>query len=220
MITMNYGYVRVSTREQNEERQMQQMREYIDDDRRIMVDKASGKDFKRTSYRLLTGTSESAALLREGDTLYISSIDRLGRNYEEIRKEWQKITQDLKVNIIVLDMPLLNTNENSLDIKFLSDMILQILSYVAERERASIKIRQRQGIDVMPVINGKRVSRKTGNATGRPAINFPADWEKVYNEWQNGTITATAAMQKLGLKRTTFYNLVHKYQNITKKSDN
>lgn len=217
---MNYGYVRVSTREQNEERQMQQMREYIDDDRRIMVDKASGKDFKRTSYRLLTGTSESAALLREGDTLYISSIDRLGRNYEEIRKEWQKITKELKVNIIVLDMPILSTNENNLDMKFLSDMVLQILSYVAERERASIKLRQRQGIDVMPVINGKRVSRKTGKATGRPAIDFPKDWEKVYNEWQNGNITATAAMQRLGLKRTTFYNLVHKYQNITKKSDN
>lgn len=216
---MNYGYVRVSTREQNEERQMQQMREYIDDDRRIMVDKASGKDFKRTSYRLLTGTSESAALLREGDTLYISSIDRLGRNYEEIRKEWQKITKELKVNIIVLDMPILSTNENNLDMKFLSDMVLQILSYVAERERASIKLRQRQGIDVMPVINGKRVSRKTGKATGRPAIDFPKDWEKVYNEWQNGNITATAAMQKLGLKRTTFYNLVHRYQNITKKSD-
>lgn len=214
---MNYGYVRVSTREQNEERQMQQMREYIDDDRRIMVDKASGKDFKRTSYRLLTGTSESAALLREGDTLYISSIDRLGRNYEEIRKEWQKITKELKVNIIVLDMPILSTNENNLDMKFLSDMVLQILSYVAERERASIKLRQRQGIDVMPVINGKRVSRKTGKATGRPAIDFPKDWEKVYNEWQNGNITATAAMQKLGLKRTTFYNLVHRYQNITKK---
>lgn len=217
---MKYGYIRVSTREQNTMRQYEQIRQYIDDDRFIFEDKASGKDFKRDSYLLLTGTEKTAPLLRKGDVLYICSIDRLGRNYNEIHREWRKITKEICADIVVLDLPLLNTTaDSSLDNRFIADLTLQILAYVAEKERVSIKARQRAGIDVMPIVNGKRISAKTGNAMGRPSIDFPKDWKEVYNEWQNGTITATAAMQMLHLKRTTFYNLVHRYQDITKKSD-
>lgn len=213
---MDYGYARVSTVEQNLERQLQQIREYVKDERNIVVDKASGKDFKRSGYNLLTGTDETAPLLRSGDTLYICSIDRLGRNYDEIRKEWQKITQELNVDIVVLDMPLLNTkgiDGSNLDSKFIADLTLQIISYVADKERRAIKERQRQGIDVMPVVNGKRVSLKTGRATGRPTTEYPENWVDVYNKWKSGEITATEAIKRLGLKRTTFYRLVAKYTN-------
>ena len=213
---MDYGYARVSTVEQNLERQLQQIREYVKDERNIVVDKASGKDFKRSGYNLLTGTDETAPLLRSGDTLYICSIDRLGRNYDEIRKEWQKITQELNVDIVVLDMPLLNTkgvDGNNLDSKFIADLTLQIISYVADKERRAIKERQRQGIDVMPIKNGKRVSAKTGRATGRPEVTYPENWKNVYSIWKSGEITATEAIKRLGLKRTTFYRLVAKYTN-------
>lgn len=198
---------------------MQQIREYVNDDRRIFVDKASGKDFKRPMYKLLVGTEETAPLLRNGDTLYITSLDRLGRNYDEIRKEWRKITQDLCVNIIVLDMPLLSVKreeKNNLDSRFVAELTLQILSYVAEKERLSIRSRQRQGIDVMPVIDGKRVSLKTGRPTGRPPIQYPTEWKEIYDKWTNGEITATAAMKQLKLKRSTFYRLVIKYRQNTK----
>ena len=213
---MDYGYARVSTVEQNLERQLQQIREYVKDERNIVVDKASGKDFKRSGYNLLTGTDETAPLLRSGDTLYICSIDRLGRNYDEIRKEWQKITQELNVDIVVLDMPLLNTkgvDGNNLDSKFIADLTLQIISYVADKERRAIKERQRQGIDVMPIKNGKRVPAKTGRATGRPEVTYPENWKNVYSIWKSGEITATEAIKRLGLKRTTFYRLVAKYTN-------
>ena len=216
---MVYGYVRVSTKEQNTERQLQQIREFVKDERNIVVDKASGKDFKRSGYKLLTGTSETAPLLREGDMLYVCSIDRLGRNYDEIREEWRKLTQELKVDIAVLDMPLLNTkgadDGTTLDKRFIADLVLQILSYVAEKERSAIKERQRQGIDVMPIKDGKRVSAKTGRATGRPEVEYPKNWTEVYNKWQSGNITATQAIQELKLKRTTFYRLVNKYKSVT-----
>lgn len=216
---MVYGYVRVSTKEQNTERQLQQIREFVKDERNIVVDKASGKDFKRSGYKLLTGTSETAPLLREGDMLYVCSIDRLGRNYDEIREEWRKLTQELKVDIAVLDMPLLNTKGadegTTLDKRFIADLVLQILSYVAEKERSAIKERQRQGIDVMPIKDGKRVSAKTGRATGRPEVEYPKNWTEVYNKWQSGNITATQAIQDLKLKRTTFYRLVNKYKSVT-----
>lgn len=216
---MVYGYVRVSTKEQNTERQLQQIREFVKDERNIVVDKASGKDFKRSGYKLLTGTSETAPLLREGDMLYVCSIDRLGRNYDEIREEWRKLTQELKVDIAVLDMPLLNTKGadegTTLDKRFIADLVLQILSYVAEKERSAIKERQRQGIDVMPIKDGKRVSAKTGRATGRPVVEYPKNWTEVYNKWQSGNITATQAIQDLKLKRTTFYRLVNKYKSVT-----
>lgn len=212
---MKYGYARVSTTEQNLDRQLAQLREYISDDRYIITDKASGKNFNRKGYNSLTGTADTAPLLHEGDTLIICSLDRLGRNYTEIKQQWDYIINELKANIKVLDMPLLDTStaQNNLDGKFIADLVLQILSYTAEKERENTRKRQRQGIDVMPRDeNGKRYSTKTGRAQGRPIAEYPAAWETIYNEWKRGKITATAAMHTLELKRTTFYKLVGKYE--------
>lgn len=210
---MTYGYVRVSTAEQCLERQMEEMRKYIEDDRYIIQDKASGKDFDRKGYNTLVGTDTTLPLLREGDTLIIMSIDRLGRNYVEIQEQWKKITQELRVNIRVLDMPVLNTEEDSgLDRKFVADLVFQVLCYVAEKERQNIKKRQREGIDVMPLVNGKRVSLKTGKPTGRPCVAYPENWVEIYEKWSNEEITATEAIKQLNLKRTTFYRLVEKYK--------
>lgn len=212
---MIYGYARVSTTDQNLDRQLAMLREVISDDRYIITDKASGKDFNRKGYNSLVGTPETAPLLHEGDLLVIVSLDRLGRNYAEIREQWQLITCTLKADIRVLDMPLLDTSkaDGTLDGRFIADLVLQILSYTAEKERESNKKRQRQGIDVMPVVDGKRVSTKTGRPTGRPQAEHPEKWESIYNEWRAGKVTATKAMELLDMKRTTFYKLVKQYEN-------
>ena len=202
-----YGYARVSTIDQNLERQLQQLHGAGIDDRFIITDKASGKDFNRKGYNSLVGTENNAPLLREGDLLVICSLDRLGRNYTEIREQWEHITKTLKADIKVLDMPLLDTssnNENNLDKKFIADLVLQILSYTAEKERINIKARQRQGIDV---------ALAKGVKFGRPSIEFPENWEQVYTSWKKGEITAKKAMELLNLKRNTFYRLVQKYEN-------
>ena len=153
------------------------------EERYIYTDKQSGKDFDRKSYNLLVGTANIAPLLREGDLLTVYSIDRLGRNYNEIMKQWQYITQELKADIRVLDMPLLDTrsNGNSLDSRFVADLVLQILSYVAQKERENIKVRQAQGI---------AVAKEQGKHLGRPIATFPANWEEVYKQWKEGKITA------------------------------
>lgn len=211
---MIYGYARVSTTEQNLDRQLAQLKEWVTDERYIITDKASGKDFNRKGYNSLVGTESTAPILHEGDLLVIISLDRLGRNYTEIREQWQHITQTLKADIKVLDMPLLDTSRASdtLDKRFIADLVLQILSYTAEKERESNKKRQRQGIDVMPIVDGKRVSAKTGKPTGRPKAEYPDNWEQVYNDWKNGQITANKAMELLQLKRTTFYKLVKVFE--------
>lgn len=212
---MTYGYARVSSREQNLERQIQQIREFVSDDRYIITDKCSGKDFQRPGYNTLVGSEHNIPLLRSGDLLVITSIDRLGRCYDDISREWQKITKDIGADIKVLDMPILDTESTEsggLDRKFISGLVLTILSYVAEKERREIKERQRQGIDVMPIVDGKRVSLKTGRPTGRPEIPYPEQWVDIYEKWQNEEITATEAIRVLGLKRTTFYRLVTKYK--------
>ncbi len=201
-----YGYARVSTIDQNLERQLKQLHEAGIDDRFIITDKASGKDFNRKGYNSLVGTENNAPLLREGDLLVICSLDRLGRNYTEIREQWEHITKTLKADIKVLDMPLLDTssnNENNLDKKFIADLVLQILSYTAEKERINIKARQRQGIDV---------ALAKGVKFGRPAIEYPENWEQVYISWKKREITAKKAMELLSLKRNTFYRLVQKYE--------
>ena len=152
-------------------------------------------------------------LLREGDTLVILSIDRLGRNYTEIREQWELITKTMSANIKVLDMPLLDTtNTENLDSRFIADLVLQILSYVAEKERENTRKRQRQGIDVMPVVNGKKVSNKTGRATGRPSATYPDNWTEIYTQWKADQITAVKAMEILNLTKSTFYNLVKRYE--------
>jgi hypothetical protein len=175
------------------------------EERYIYTDKQSGKDFDRKSYNLLVGTVNTAPLLREGDLLTVYSIDRLGRNYNEIMKQWQYITQELKADIRVLDMPLLDTrsNGNSLDSRFVADLVLQILSYVAQKERENIKVRQAQGI---------AVAKEQGKHLGRPIATFPANWEEVYKQWKEGKITAVEAMKRAELKKNTFYNLVRRYE--------
>ena len=213
---MEYGYCRVSTKEQNLARQTKAMKECGIDERYIYTDKISGKIFDRPSYNLLVGTEQTAPLLREGDLLTIYSIDRLGRDYSEIKNQWEYITKTIKADIRVLDMPLLDTraeNGKNIDKTFISDLVLQILSYVAEKERINIHNRQRAGIDAMPIDeeSGKRIGKK-GNPIGRPTAEYPTNWNEVYSDWKSGKITATKSMEILGLKRNTFYNLVKKYE--------
>ncbi|MBQ8940989.1 MAG: recombinase family protein [Firmicutes bacterium] len=203
-----YFYARVSTKEQNLDRQFEEFMRLGADKKYIFYDKQSGKDFDRKAYNLLVGTDESAPLLREGDLLTIYSIDRLGRNYTQIQEQWKFITQVLKANIRVIDMPLLNTavTKDNLDGRFVSDLVLQIISYVAEKERENIKARQRQGIDI---------AKKQGKRFGRPSIDYPPNWSDVYDKWKNKQITAVKAMEMLDLKCNTFYNLVKKYEKNT-----
>lgn len=214
MTTTNvFAYARVSTPDQNLARQLEQLKEYVTDKRCLITDEASGKDFDRKGYNALVGTPDTMPLLHEGDLLVITSLDRLGRNYNEIREQWQKITNELKADIKVLDMPLLDTSVNygDLDSRFVADLVLQILSYTAEKERQNIRSRQRQGIDAMPIQNGKRTSSKTGRPTGRPSAEYPDNWKDVYDIWKAGSITAVSAWNMLSLKKATFYNLVKRY---------
>lgn len=193
-----YGYCRISDKDQNEARQVKAILEAGVDERFILVDKQSGKDFNRPQYQMLKNA------LREGDLLIIKSIDRLGRNYKEIIKEWQSITQDLKADIKVLDMTMLDTTlHKDLLGTFISDLILQVLAYVAEQERANIKQRQAEGI---------AVAQAQGKHLGRPKATIPEGFEEVYKEWKANKITARKAMQELNLKVTTFYKLVNQYE--------
>lgn len=211
-----YGYIRVSEKNQNTKRQWKMMTEEEGiPSKYIFEDRASGKDFNRKAYNALVGTEHTVPLLHEGDLLVIYSIDRLGRNYTEIKEQWKHITQNLGADIKVLDMPLLDTrstNGNDLERTFISDLVLQILSYCAQKERENILTRQKQGIAAMKVVDGKKVSLKTGRPTGRPSIGFPENWDEIYSKWKNGEITAVAARQLLNLKTNTFYKLAHQYE--------
>ncbi len=201
-----FGYARVSTGDQNLERQLLQLREVVTDERFIITDKESGKNFNRKGYNLLVGTENNAPLLRAGDLLVITSLDRLGRNYTEIRIQWEYITHTIGADIQVLDMPLLNTAaaENNLDKRFIADLVLQILSYTAEKERANIRKRQSEGI---------QAAKQQGKVLGRPKATYPVEWLQVYTKWKNKNITAKSAMQELNLTRTTFYKLVKQFEN-------
>lgn len=203
---MIYGYARVSSKEQNLDRQLAELRQAGVEERNIFTDKESGKTFNRKAYNLLVGTEESASMLRKNDLLIVYSIDRLGRNYSEIMKQWKYITQEIQANIKVLDMPLLDTSkqDNSLDNRFVAELVLQILSYVAQKERENIKIRQAQGI---------KIAKEKGKHLGRPSAEFPLNWKEVYSEWKNKDITAVEAMKRMELKKNTFYNLVKRYEN-------
>ncbi len=193
-----YGYIRVSDKDQNEARQIDAMTEAGVDEAFILIDKISGKDFERPNYKLLK------KVLREGDLLVVESIDRLGRNYREILEEWKCITQRLKVDIKVLDMPLLDTSlHKDLLGEFISNLILQVLAYVAEQERLNIKKRQAEGI---------AAAKKRGKHLGRPKVEIPENFKEVYEKWNNKEITARAAMKELNLKPTTFYNMVKNYK--------
>lgn len=196
-----HGYARVSSKEQNEARQINALREFGVAERDIYIDKVSGRNFERDEYKRLLN------VLRRGDLVVILSIDRLGRNYSEVQEQWKYITQEIGADIKVLDMPLLDTRTNaaSLDSRFIADLVLQILAYVAQKERESIRQRQKQGIASMPTVDGRKVSAKTGRPIGKPRAVKPDNWDEVYTEWQSKKITAVKAMQMLGLKPNTFY---------------
>ena len=189
-----FGYARVSSKEQNEERQLNAFKEFGIDERDIYADKQSGKDFNRDNYLVLKH------ILRENDLLVIKSIDRLGRNYNMIIEEWKDITQNIKADIVVIDMPLLDTRNNK-DLlgTFISDLILQILSYVAEQERTFIKQRQKEGIEN---------ALNKGVKFGRPKIEKPANFDNVISQWKKKKIKSKDAMIMLNLKPNTFYNLL------------
>ena len=204
MKNLVFGYVRVSSTDQNEERQLEDLRNAGVDERNIYVDRKSGKDFERENYQAMLGR------LREGDLVVVSSLDRLGRNYAEIQEQWSYITQTIKADIKILDMPLLDTSTatENLDRRFIADLVLQILCYTAEKERENIRKRKRQGIDVMPIVDGKRISLKTGRPTGRPRAVKPDNWNEIYAMWVKKEITAVKAMELLSLKPNTFYKFV------------
>ena len=197
--TRIHGYARVSSKEQNEARQINALKELGISDRDIYLDKVSGKSFDRPAYNRLLNS------VREGDLVVVLSIDRLGRNYTEVQEQWRYITNELGANIKVIDMPLLDTsvNEKDIDSRFISDLVLQILSYVAQKERENIKARQAQGI-----ANAKA----NGQQLGRPKAQRPDNWDEVYSEWKAKKITAVKAMQILGLKTNTFYKFVGEEQ--------
>ena len=196
-----FGYARVSSKEQNLDRQIDALREYgITDERDIVIDKVSGKDFNRNGYKLLT-----TQLLRPGDTLVIKELDRLGRNMDQIKKEWNSLVQR-DINIIVIDTPILNTSgKTDLEKTLISNIVFELLSYMAEKEREKIRQRQAEGIKALKDRNG-------GKGIGRPKTDIPNNFEEVYNSWKAGSITAKVAMEQLNLKRTTFYKLVKEHE--------
>ena len=205
MASKIFAYIRASSKDQNVARQLEALKEFNIDERDIYIDKQSGKDFNREQYQILKNA------LRENDILVIKSIDRLGRNYNMILEEWRDITQNIKADIKVLDMPILDTSKNK-DLlgSVINDIILALLSYVAEQERTYIRSRQREGIDLY-LKTGKT---KTGNRMGRPTLPLPTNWSEVYDKWNNKKITAKKAMELLGgIKPNKFYAWVKEERN-------
>ena len=199
--TQIYGYIRVSTREQNEDRQMIAMRELKIPERNLYMDKQSGKDFDRPQYQKMVRK------LKKDDLLYIKSIDRLGRNYDEILEQWRILTKERGVDIVVLDMPLLDTRRGKdLMGTFLSDIVLQVLSFVAENERTNIRQRQAEGI---------AAAKARGVRFGRPPLPLPENFHSVYQKWRAGKITGTAAAQECGMPMSTFRYRARVYEKAT-----
>lgn len=205
------GYARVSTREQNLDRQIEALRKYVDEDM-IVVDKASGKDFNRPGYQSLKA---GIGKLVSGDTLYIKTLDRFSRNKEEAKKELEYFAS-IGVRVKVIDLPttMMDIPEGQEWIlNMINNILIEVLTSIAENERQNIKQRQKEGIECMPVNeSGKKVSKKTGKVVGRPIIEYPSDWKDYYTRWKNNEITATKAMEEMGLKRNTFYSLAKKYE--------
>lgn len=209
------GYARVSSTEQNLDRQIEALKKYVPEDM-IVTDKASGKDFNRPGYQSL---KVGIGKLQKGDTLYIKSLDRFSRDKDKAKEEL-KYFSDLGVRIKILDIPTTMADiptgqEWVLDM--INNILIEVLASVAENERKNIRQRQSEGNAAMPEmtdINGKtkRYSKKTGNPTGRPAAQYPENWKEIYNQWKSGDITAVRAMELLNLKKNTFYNLVKRYE--------
>lgn len=192
---MKYGYVRVSTKEQNIDRQLVEMYAQGLNDRTIFIDKQSGKDFERDEYQNLKKK------LKSGDLLIIKSIDRLGRNYDMIIDEWRTLVNDMDVDIQVLDMPLLDTRTEGKNLvgKFISDIVLQILSFVAENERENIKKRQAEGI---------KIAKEKGKHLGRPKLKLPKNFTIIANQYKKKEITLAEALSSLKMNRSSFYKLL------------
>lgn len=196
-----FGYARVSSKDQNLDRQIEELIKYGVEERDIIVDKQSGKDFNRNGYKTLKYN-----LLRNGDTLVIKELDRLGRNMEQIKVEWKEL-EDVGVNLVVIDNPILNTaGKTDLEKKLISNIVFELLSYMSEKERLKIKQRQAEGI---------KIAKEKGKKFGRPKVGYPDNWEEIYNRWLNKEITAVVAMYELNLKKNTFYKLVKQFQNDT-----
>lgn len=190
MKSIMYGYIRVSTKDQNEARQIHAMREFGIAAENMVIEKQSGKDFQRPCYQ------ELLSRLRPGDVLVIKSIDRLGRNYSEILEQWAHLTKTLNAAIVVLDMPLLDTRqERDLTGRLIADIVLQLLSYVAETERQNIRQRQAEGI---------QAARQRGGQLGRKAINLPPHFAELAGAWRQGELSSRAAAERLGISHQTF----------------
>ena len=189
-----YGYIRVSSRDQNEDRQVIAMREFGIAEKNLVIDKQSGKDFARPGYRRLLRK------LKPNDTLVIKSIDRLGRNYDEVLEQWRLLTKEKQVDIVVLDMPLLDTRKGrDLIGTLISDIVLQLLSYVAQTEREFIHQRQAEGI---------AAAKARGGKFGRKPKDRPVEYEHLRDEWRAGRISARAAARQLGVAHRTFMKWV------------
>lgn len=193
-----YGYIRVSSKEQNEDRQLIAMRNAHIPEKSIYLDKQSGKDFERPMYKKMVRK------LKQNDLVYIKSIDRLGRNYQEVVEQWRFLTRVKKVDIVVIEMPLLDTRRGKdLVGTFLSDIVLQVLSFVAENERTNIRSRQKEGIEA---------AKARGVVFGRPMKELPEDFPQIYDRWKTREIKALDAATMCGISRSTFYAKVKDYE--------
>ena len=196
MENQNYGYIRVSSRDQREDRQLVAMREAGVPDKNIYMDKQSGKDFEREGYRRMVRR------LKPGDTLFVKSIDRLGRNYDEILEQWRILTKEKQAAIVVLDMPLLDTRQgHDLTGTLIADIVLQLLSYVAQTEREFIRQRQAEGI---------AAAKERGVRFGKTAMEPPPEYDDVYVAWSLGDLSARAAARSLGISHQTFLKWANK----------
>ena len=199
-----YGYVRVSSIDQNEDRQLAAMKEKGVTGNALYIDKQSGKDFDRPQYKRLVKK------LRPGDLLYVLSIDRLGRNYKEIQNQWRLLTKEKDVDICVMDMPLLDTrNGKDLMGTFIADLVLQILSFVAENERVNIRKRQAEGI---------AAAKARGVKFGRPTLEIPVDFAQLVYEWEKQSLPLESILEQCGISRTTFFRRLREHRVANKKS--
>lgn len=195
---MKYGYIRVSSADQNEERQIVDLREKEIPKANIYMDKQSGEGFDRPQYKRMVKK------MKAGDMLYISSIDRLGRNYEEIQEQWRVLTKEIGVDIYVIDMPLLDTSQGKdLMGTFISDLILQILSFAAQNERENIRKRQAQGI---------AAAKAKGVKFGRPVIQVPDDFETIVSKWERREISFSTVLEECKMSSSTFYRRFREYR--------